>query len=163
MGYRFPETIFDAAARCRDAWSGGVHWECGGRRAVAECGCTHERGYTTPCGEHAGAYLGVLDATVVRFSGGRAEWLDLRESPPVDGCAEVRRASNIFPQKPMLRAAFRILRAVFGDDGRVAAWTRGWRCVWEVWIVDGPVIGPYRSHESAVFGERWWLRVNRGL
>lgn len=40
------------------------------------------------------------------------------------------RVSHILPTNRTKRKAFRLLRWVFGDKGRVAAWTRTWRGPW---------------------------------
>lgn len=42
------------------------------------------------------------------------------------------RASYVEPVNLLLRKAFHWLRKRFGDDGRVAAWTRTWPCRWQV-------------------------------
>lgn len=44
------------------------------------------------------------------------------------------RASHIRPLLPPLMVAFCLLRGLFGDNGRVAAWTRTWRGPWRVTI-----------------------------
>lgn len=51
------------------------------------------------------------------------------------------RFSEIIPVNPIKRAAFRILRWMFGEDGRVSGWTRRWRCRWEAVILIGPARG----------------------
>ena len=43
-----------------------------------------------------------------------------------------RRASHVEPEHLAKRIAFRALRGVFGDHGRVADWTRGWSGKWRV-------------------------------
>jgi hypothetical protein len=50
-----------------------------------------------------------------------------------------KRASHVEPEAFWLRVAFRFLR-LFGDNTRVAAWTRGWRTLWR--INTRPVGGP---------------------
>src|SRR5689334_22633966 len=47
-----------------------------------------------------------------------------------DGVIVRRRASHIYPELLLHYAAFWLLRALFGENGRVAAWTRTWRCNW---------------------------------
>lgn len=42
------------------------------------------------------------------------------------------RASYVEPVNSCLRWCFHRLRKRFGDDGRVARWTRGWSCCWRV-------------------------------
>jgi len=53
-----------------------------------------------------------------------------------------RRASHVLPTTFWHRQWFRLLRRVFGEKGRVAAWTRTWRTLWFVDTspVDGPVL-----------------------
>jgi len=45
------------------------------------------------------------------------------------------RASVIVPDSFIKRAWFKLLRRVFGDDGRVAQWTRHWKGPWTVVIL----------------------------
>ena len=56
---------------------------------------------------------------------------------PLEGLGVVhkRRASHILPLNNPKRAVFRLLRRVFGEKGRVAAWTRTWRGPWEAHIL----------------------------
>lgn len=46
-----------------------------------------------------------------------------------------RRVSTIQPVSVLKRAAFRILRRVAGDTGRIAAWTRTWTGPWRATIL----------------------------
>lgn len=57
--------------------------------------------------------------------------------------AIVARISHIEPCQFALRAVFHLLRWVFGDEGRVAQWTRTWRCLWRVNF--RPIRGPIHS------------------
>lgn len=71
---------------------------------------------------------------------------------------EARRASHIWPENIFLRVAFILVRAIFGE-GRIADWTRGWRCSW---IVDlrrskGGILGPFSSRGEAIAAEVNWL------
>jgi len=50
------------------------------------------------------------------------------------------RASNVLPVRFWHRQAFRILRTLFGDYGRIAQWTREWRTRW--YVDTRPVGGP---------------------
>ena len=43
-----------------------------------------------------------------------------------------RRASHIMPQAFWPRLAFTAIRYFVHDDSRIAAWTRGWACLWRV-------------------------------
>jgi hypothetical protein len=49
---------------------------------------------------------------------------------------ERKRVSYIYPQNFILRAVFKALRKLFGDNGRIAEWTRNWKCRWQVEILD---------------------------
>ena len=49
-----------------------------------------------------------------------------------------RRASHVLPVRFWQRQAFRILRTLFGDYGRIAQWTREWS-TW--WYVDTSPVG----------------------
>jgi hypothetical protein len=50
------------------------------------------------------------------------------------------RASNVLPVDFWHRQAFRILRTLFGDYGRIAQWTREWSTRW--YVDTRPVGGP---------------------
>jgi hypothetical protein len=50
------------------------------------------------------------------------------------------RASNVLPVRFWYRQAFRILRTLFGDYGRIAQWTREWSTRW--YVDTRPVGGP---------------------
>ena len=67
--------------------------------------------------------------------------VDLSELGPVTR----RRVSHILPVNPIKRGAFRALRLVFGERGRVAAWTRRWRGPWRAEII---ATGQRRYHMS---------------
>ncbi len=74
---------------------------------------------------------------------GRLEALDTSEIIPlVAGGVTRRRASRVEPRALPWRVLFRLLRGVFGEDGRVAAWTRTWRVWWRVdlRLSGGPLI-----------------------
>jgi hypothetical protein len=49
---------------------------------------------------------------------------------------ERKRVSYIYPQNFILRAVFKALRKLLGDDGKIANWTRNWKCKWQVEILD---------------------------
>ena len=57
-----------------------------------------------------------------------------------------RRLSHIRPEVFWKKAAFIILRRWFGDRGRIAGWTRTWKCEWRATIIT--------TGESAVFDNR---------
>jgi len=52
------------------------------------------------------------------------------------------RASHVLPVRFWHRQAFRILRTLFGDYGRIAQWTREWSTRWYVdtRLVGGPIL-----------------------
>jgi len=49
---------------------------------------------------------------------------------------ERKRVSHIYPQNIILRTIFKVLRKLFGDNGKIADWTRNWKCKWQVEILD---------------------------
>jgi hypothetical protein len=53
-----------------------------------------------------------------------------------------RRASHVEPAPRYTRWAFTVLRTLFSDTSKVAAWTRTWRCLWRVNTkpVGGPIL-----------------------
>ena len=72
-----------------------------------------------------------------------------------------KRASHVEPSEFWLRVAFRLLRIVFGERGRVAEWTRGWRTIWRIDThpVGGPLLRwkhllPEGSESIATFSNR---------
>ena len=81
---------------------------------------------------------------------GVLEWL---EPPPFQIPVINKRRerfSIIEPLDPTLRLAFKLLRQLFGEDGKIAAWTRGWLCIWHGRILLGPhkgeeFISPFRQ------------------
>jgi hypothetical protein len=54
------------------------------------------------------------------------------------GLPSRKRASHVWPVHPAKRVAFRILRALFGERGHIAAWCRSWRGPWEVRFANNP-------------------------
>jgi hypothetical protein len=68
---------------------------------------------------------------------GQIQWL----TPPpfLSQTREVsrHRFSEIIPRNLVLRAAFRILRFLFGEVGKVSDWTRSWPCMWKMIILQG--------------------------
>lgn len=78
------------------------------------------------------------------------------------GHVTTHRASRVEPVSPVLRAAFRALRRAFGDAGRVASWTRRWRCAWRVDLrpSGGPVLAEtWRDRSAAIAAELNWLHA----
>lgn len=73
-----------------------------------------------------------------------------------------KRASNILPSTLAPRLAFQLLRKLFTDKGKVAEWTREWRCRW---IVDmrpsgGPILPTaWKSRAAALRVEKAWLEL----
>lgn len=73
---------------------------------------------------------------------------------------KVYRASHIEPVDPILRGVFHLTRKLFGDKGRVSAWTRRWSILWRVNMSPsgGGIIGIYRDRSKAIDAELAWLR-----
>jgi len=72
-----------------------------------------------------------------------------------------RRFSEIIPVNPVLRVAFRVLRWLFGEEGRVSNWTRRWRCRWEAIILIGGARGKRVQHVDRAWLLRWEQRIWR--
>lgn len=67
------------------------------------------------------------------------------------GTVQRKRISHIRPVKQPKRAAFMLLRWLFGDRGKVAAWTRTWTgCRWEVKFIDRPWNALFKNRDNAV-------------
>ena len=82
--------------------------------------------------------------------------------PDLSGCGSAikRRASHIEPCNWWLRLAFHIVRACVRDESRLAAWTRGWRCLWRARIFGGPTLGPFAVRQDGIDAEVEWLEAN---
>lgn len=63
------------------------------------------------------------------------------------GTVTKHRASHVLPCHPIKRAAFRVLRAVFGERGKVADYCRGWKGPWEVRFTETPHLVSF-THKS---------------
>jgi len=65
------------------------------------------------------------------------------------GPSVTRRYSAVEPDCWYLRLVFRVLRCLFGDKGRVAGLTRGWKCLWRA---------DMRPSGSSILPERYAVR-----
>lgn len=75
-----------------------------------------------------------------------------------------RRASHVEPANRVLRWLFHVLRRWFGEDGAVAAFTRGWPCAWRVNLTPsgGEILdGVYRNRQDAIDAEVQWLQTHK--
>ena len=72
------------------------------------------------------------------------------------------RATHIVPTDHCLQLAFVILRRSFGEQGRIAQWTRSWRVQWTADLrpSGGPVVEPFDSRQEAIEFEIQWLEEN---
>jgi hypothetical protein len=78
----------------------------------------------------------------------------------VDSFTQVQRASHVEPTSLGFRVLFRSLRALFGEYGRMAEFTRSWPCRWRVNLtpVGGPIVPvEWASRQSAIEFEIEWL------
>lgn len=57
-----------------------------------------------------------------------------------------RRFSEIVPVALLPRILFRLLRLLFGERGKVAAWTRTWCVMWRAKILIGKHKGKWMEH-----------------
>jgi len=70
-----------------------------------------------------------------------------------------KRGAYVYPLKPAKRALFKALRCWFGSKGKIADWTRRWRCWWVV-VLPGEFVRlpiAYTSHAAAVQAEVAWI------
>lgn len=66
-----------------------------------------------------------------------------------------KRVSHIWPQNKFKRIFFRLLRFLFGEDSRIADWTRNWKGPWIVKIIaTGEILGPFSTRRMAIDKER---------
>jgi len=75
---------------------------------------------------------------------------------------ETKRVSHIYPKKFFQRIVFKVLRKIFGDNGKVAEWTRNWKCEWIVYIPSVGYFGPYKDRKKAIKVEKeliWRLGI----
>ena len=79
---------------------------------------------------------------------------------------EVRRGGHVVPAGLLRRAAFRLLRRLFGNRGRAAVWTRTWSGPWLLKMLPlrraqdtaaGNVLGPFAERDAAVQAEVKYL------
>lgn len=73
-----------------------------------------------------------------------------------------RRVSHVEPVNVWLRAAFHVVRGLFGDEGAAGQWTRRWKCVWRVRMLVGSreVFGAFPNRDDAIAAELKWLAAN---
>jgi hypothetical protein len=70
-----------------------------------------------------------------------------------------RRATHIWPKHKGKERIFLLLRRWFGDEGRIAEWTRGWK---GPWVVRSPQKHrPLFSHEDRERCIEWERRYVR--
>ncbi len=80
---------------------------------------------------------------------------------PLIAGGSTRRASWVVPAGLPERIVWRLLRALFGDHGKVAAWCRAWRGAWvvDLRLSGGPVVSGFSCRASALrYEESWVLR-----
>ena len=95
---------------------------------------------------------------------GTVEAVDAERVGGIDFLGETtkRRVSRIEPLRPVRRAVFRALRRAFGDEGRVAAWTRTWRGPWKATILATGEQHVALTREACVEWERASLEAPHG-
>ena len=64
-----------------------------------------------------------------------------------------KRVSRVLPTGRFQRGCFLVLRALVNDESKAAAWTRRWRCQWNVQI-DSESHGPFLSRSAAILLEK---------
>lgn len=83
------------------------------------------------------------------------EWLSPPPFPIKTDHQHKQRYSEILPVNPVKRGVFRFLRKMFGEDGRVADWTRRWLCVWRAEILIGVHKGETFTHALRACCVEW--------
>ena len=60
--------------------------------------------------------------------------------------------AHVLPSNIIYRCAFKMLRRLFGNQGRVSDWIRNWQCGFSLWRAsDGKRLpGVYHGHDKAV-------------
>lgn len=90
------------------------------------------------CGTRKSAERAVLLAFSEREPDGCEFNLQRTKASQPLGQVESRRASRILPVNIFKRCAFIALRKLFGDRGKVAAFTRTWRGPWTCRVIGSP-------------------------
>ncbi len=67
-----------------------------------------------------------------------------------------KRVSRVLPTGRFQRGCFLMLRALVSDESKAAAWTRLWRCHWNVKI-DNESHGPFESRSAAILFEKEFI------
>ncbi len=91
---------------------------------------------------------------------GSIEWIG--DKCPLDlplGKIRRRRVSTIRPAHNGKRMVFQILRTVFGEQGRVAAFTRRWNGPWIATILSTGETAVFENRQAAI---DWELEILRG-
>ena len=72
------------------------------------------------------------------------------------GYVKKTRASYILPKNKTKRLAFILLRRMFGDEGRIADWTRTWKGPWQVsWAEDkSKVVFTHKRRSQCLYWEK---------
>jgi hypothetical protein len=71
-----------------------------------------------------------------------------------------KRVSYIYPQNFMLRQFFLIIRRIFKNNEKIIEWTRNWKCLWQVEILDGKektVFKGFQNRKDAVKFEKDYI------
>lgn len=77
------------------------------------------------------------------------------------GSVSQRRVSHIWPVHPVKRLAFRFIRALAGERGRIAEWCRHWRGPWQVRFAASPNIVAF-THASRRVCIEWEIQQLNG-
>jgi hypothetical protein len=75
----------------------------------------------------------------------------------------VKRASHVEPDRFILRILFHGIRYMFGENGRMANFTRVWPCIWRTNLAPsgGPILPErYRNRKDAIDAEIAYLNEN---
>jgi hypothetical protein len=97
-------------------------------------------------------------------SEGNLSWVKSPAMAGLMGSGEttVKRASNIEPVNPVVRAIFKLIRSHVNDNHALSCWTRKWPVCWRVnlGLSNGPTFGSFRNRQDAIEAEVAWLRIH---
>ena len=96
---------------------------------------------------------------VVTHDGSTSKFLDADLNVKELGVVVKERASYIYPLDMGRRWLFHFFRLLFGDSGKVADWTRRWKCVWICELADGSDWKVSDSREDLVDWEHKQLNM----
>ena len=94
--------------------------------------------------------LKIKNGTITGF---KDEIEDIKSALNLDEIS-TKRVSHIYPVNPFLKVVFIFLRSIFSDNGKVAEWTRNWKCFWTIYIPKRGYYGVFKNRAEAIKVEK---------